>query len=187
MLQKFLNNSYLQSGNKKQKKAFICLNELQIFSILHEFNPILAGTIPIEIDINSSDLDILCEVYNFESFSSIVTKNFGDFHEFKKKIRNDAIVYLFKYQSFIIEIFGQSKDVLQQNAYLHMIAEYRILSLANKDFKKKIIALKEKGIKTEPAFGQLLEISDPYYDLLKITHFPDSEIKTLLKDYAKND
>ncbi|MEA5405931.1 hypothetical protein VB776_23535 [Arcicella sp. DC2W] len=42
---------YLKYGNEKQQKAFQILSNYAIFEILVTFNPILVGTIPIEIDI----------------------------------------------------------------------------------------------------------------------------------------
>jgi hypothetical protein len=48
-----------------------------------------------------------------------------------------------------------------------MIAEYKILQEEGEEFKQKIIELKKQGIKTEPAFGILLGLENPYEDLLK--------------------
>ncbi len=48
-----------------------------------------------------------------------------------------------------------------------MMFEYRILQEKGEDFKNEIIALKRQGIKTEPAFGILLGLENPYEDLLK--------------------
>jgi hypothetical protein len=71
-------------------------------------------------------------------------------------------------EEFSIEIFGQNKPTIEQNAYRHMIAEYKILQEKGEDFKQKIIELKQKGIKTEPVFGMLLGLNNPYEDLLKM-------------------
>jgi hypothetical protein len=70
-------------------------------------------------------------------------------------------------EEFPIEIFGQNKPTIEQNAYRHMIAEYKILEEKGEEFKQKIIELKKQGIKTEPAFGMLLGLENPYEDLLK--------------------
>jgi hypothetical protein len=74
----------------------------------------------------------------------------------------------FRLEEFSIEIFGQNRPATKQNAYLHMIAEYKILQEKGEDFKQKIIKLKKQGIKTEPAFGILLNLENPYEDLLKM-------------------
>lgn len=36
------------------------MSQYQIMEILQEFDPILVGTFPINIDIETSDLDIIC-------------------------------------------------------------------------------------------------------------------------------
>jgi hypothetical protein len=135
----------------------------------------LAGTIPIEIDIESSDLDIICEVdLEFEedflddiSFSRLIPT------DVEVRIENiiingeKSIVLNFTLDEFPVDIFGQNKPSIQQNAYRHMVAEHRILQERGEDFKHKIIELKKQGIKTEPAFGLLMELENPYEDLLK--------------------
>ena len=56
----FLNIDYLKSGTARQQKAFEVLNENLILQKLSDFTPVLVGTIPINIAIDSSDLDIAC-------------------------------------------------------------------------------------------------------------------------------
>jgi len=171
----FTTLDYLQSGNERQKRAYEVLIKHKVFEKLKPYSPVLAGTIPIGIDIESSDLDIICEVdLRFE-------EDFLDDIMFSRLIPADAevkvenvtidgeksIVINFLLEEFPIEIFGQNKPVLAQNAYQHMIAEYRILKEKGEDFKYKIIELKKQGIKTEPAFGLLMDLKKPYKDLLK--------------------
>lgn len=48
-----------------------------------------------------------------------------------------------------------------------MIKEYTILLEKGEEFRKQIIALKLRGIKTEPAFADLLGLEgDPYKAIL---------------------
>jgi hypothetical protein len=49
---------YLKTGNPRQIRAYEVLIQNKIFFNLAEFDPVLAGTIPINIDIENSDLDI---------------------------------------------------------------------------------------------------------------------------------
>jgi hypothetical protein len=66
-----------------------------------------------------------------------------------------------------VEIFAQDIPADQQMAYLHLLKEYALLEKYGAVFKRKIIALKKNGIKTEPAFCKLLGIKgDPYAGLL---------------------
>ncbi len=171
----FTTLEYLQSGNERQKRAHEVLTKHKVFEKLKPYCPVLAGTIPIGIDIESSDLDIICEVdLRFEEdflddimFSRLIPT---EAHVKVEKITiqgEKSIVLNFMLEEFPVEIFGQNKPVLAQNAYQHMMAEYRILKEKGDDFKYKIIELKKQGIKTEPAFGLLMGLKNPYKDLLK--------------------
>lgn len=166
----FTKLDYLKIGNKKQKKAYEVLTKYKIFEKLSNYSPILAGTIPIEIDIEESDLDIICEVGDNAKFETCLNQNFAEFDLKIEKItikEENSIICNFELEDLPIEIFGQNKPTTQQNAYRHMIAEYKILQEKGEEFKQKIIDLKKKGIKTEPAFGLLLGLENPYEDLLK--------------------
>lgn len=171
----FTKIDYLKDGNERQKRAFEVLAKYKVFEKLSNFSPVLAGTIPIEIDIDGSDLDVICEVdLRFEEdfldeimFSKLIPLE--NKATVENVILNDekCIVINFVLEEFTIEIFAQNKPTTQQNAYLHMITEHKILQEKGEDFKQKIIELKKKGIKTEPAFGLLLNLENPYEDLLK--------------------
>ena len=64
----FTTIEYLKHGNKKHKRAYLDLKKHTILDKLLAFNPILTGTIPIDIDIPNSDLDIICECKNHDAF-----------------------------------------------------------------------------------------------------------------------
>ncbi|MEG0928671.1 DUF4269 domain-containing protein [Chryseobacterium sp.] len=172
----FTRIDYLKNGNERQKKAYEVLKKYDVLEKLEPYSAVLAGTIPIEIDIESSDLDIICEVdLRFEdSFLKYLTFSNLIPSDTDVKVENvivngeKSIVLNFMLEEFPIEIFGQNKPVTEQNAYRHMIAEYNILQEKGEDFKQKIIDLKKRGVKTEPAFGMLMNLENPYEDLLKL-------------------
>lgn len=162
---------YLQVGNAKQQRAYLALKKLKIDEILHPYKPILCGTIPIGVDIEDSDLDIIMEVYEFENFKQIVTEYFGEMDYFRLKrlmIREvDVMKANFYFNGFEFELFGQPIPVKQQFAYLHMIIEQAILRI-NPAIKEEILKLKKQGYKTEPAFCQVLGLKgDSYYSLIQ--------------------
>jgi len=170
----FLNIEYLKFGNYKQKFAYKEINKYKIFEKLNKYNPILVGTIPIEIDLPNSDLDIICECKNHSEFSDFLKKEFSNQKDFKihtitKYQGIKSTIAKFKTDNFIIEIFGQNIPTEKQNAYLHMIIENKILTEKGLKFKNRIIELKKNGIKTEPAFAKLLGLKgNPYDELLKL-------------------
>ncbi len=165
----FFDISYLQSGKEKQQKAYQVLTEHQILEKLAAFTPVLAGTIPINIDIESSDLDIICHVQDKAAFIKTLTDRFQNEKGFmiSENLTFQSIKANFFMAGFEFEIFGQPIPTIQQNAYLHMLIEHQILLEKGETFRQDIIRLKNQGIKTEPAFAQLLGLKgDPYEALL---------------------
>ncbi|SDG25981.1 protein of unknown function [Pedobacter terrae] len=167
----FLNISYLQSGNEKQKKAYQVLTNNKVLEKLSPYQPILVGTIPINIDIKNSDLDIICYVEDKIAFAKELTDYFR--HKEGFKITGNANFKSIKANFFIdgfeFEIFGQSLPTKAQNAYRHMLIEYQILLEKGEVFRQEIISLKKQGYKTEPAFAKLLGLEgNPYEELLKL-------------------
>lgn len=173
---------YLTQGTERQKNAFVCLSSLNIFIDLSSYTPLLVGTIPIDIDIEESDLDIICEVHNFPHFTHELKMLYGECNQFEihqLKIQNQtAIVCNFIYEGFNIEIFGQGIPVFKQNGFLHMMIEYRLLVFAGIDARDSIRQLKRLGLKTEPAFGKFFNIDgNPYTKLLVVGELSDAELK----------
>lgn len=169
----FQNINYLQTGNARQKLAYLELMKLKIFDLLSDYQPILTGTIPIDIDTPESDLDLICCCSNHVQFAEQLTSFFGQQKNFKLNTHyyNDikCTIATFQTTNFVIEIFGQNMPTAQQNAYRHMLIEYRVLQEKGAAFKAEVQKLKQAGWKTEPAFAKLLGLSgDPYEALLMI-------------------
>ncbi|WP_131539162.1 DUF4269 domain-containing protein [Pedobacter nototheniae] len=165
----FLDISYLKTGNATQVKAYYILKNNEILNKLKAFSPILVGTIPINIDIEGSDLDIVCYVQNNEEFKHKLKLYFGNEKDFliSENQKYNAIKVNFFLENFEIEIFGQNIPTQEQNAYLHMLIEHKLLLKKGENFRKEIIALKKQGYKTEPAFAKLLGLrGNPYQALL---------------------
>ena len=168
--------NYLNKGSKRQQKAYKAIESSNVMEILKAFDPILVGTIPLEIDLPDSDLDIICEVYDPKLFINIITTHFGrekDFHIQQKEIRHKKVsLARFCHKNFEFELFGQAVPVMQQYAYRHMLIEHKLLHLKGDVFREKIIALKKSGLKTEPAFAKALNLQgNPYEALLKFNEF----------------
>ena len=106
----FLNLAYLKSGNPKQQSAYQILNENRIIEQLAEFKPILVGTIPINIDIENSDLDIICYVQDKEKFRQSLLSHFQQEKDFKISENQtlNALKANFFIEDFEIEVFCQN-------------------------------------------------------------------------------
>lgn len=169
---------YLSTGSPVQAEVYELLKRYRFFEILKEFDPILAGTVPLDIQIPGSDLDIICEVHDFASFERYITVHFGEFPGFSIARRTvDGVERLkanFICEYWPVELFGQPIPTRMQNAYRHMLVEARLLKLFRDDFKQRIIKLKCSGLKTEPAFAHLLQLNgDPYQQLLTMENLTD--------------
>lgn len=168
----FGNIEYLKTGNPKQIQVYETLKQNKVMEVLSEFDPILAGTIPINIDIENSDLDIICYWKNKAEFAFKISSSFENKTEFKIREtiidQRESVIANFKIDDFEIEIFGQNIPSKNQNAYKHMIVEHEILESKGEKFRLEIIKLKQNGYKTEPAFGELLGLkTNPYLELLE--------------------
>ncbi|MNN87327.1 hypothetical protein D3C81_2048670 [compost metagenome] len=76
-----------------------------------------------------------------------------------------------------MEIFAQSVPVNRQNAYLHMIVEWRLLQLWGDVGHREIRRLKQAGWKTEPAFASVLGLQgDPYVDMLHLAEMKREDL-----------
>ncbi|MDN3585157.1 DUF4269 domain-containing protein [Pedobacter aquatilis] len=167
----FLDISYLKSGNQRQQEAYHALVNNQVLEKLQSFSPILVGTIPINIDIESSDLDIICFVKDRNDFIETLARCFNkekDFNLSENPTLN-SIKANFFIDDFEFEIFGQNIPTQQQNAYRHMLIEYQLLLEKGESFRQQVIELKKQGFKTESAFAKLLGLGgNPYEELLKL-------------------
>ncbi|MFC0780648.1 DUF4269 domain-containing protein [Flavobacterium sp. HJSW_4] len=166
----FKNISYLKTGTPKQQAALMVLTQHKILENLAEFDPILVGTIPINIDIENSDLDIVCYWKNKSDFIEKIKQLFEKENHFsirEELINNqDSVIANFFIDAFEIEIFGQNTPTELQNGYRHMLIEHQILSSRDENFRLEVIKLKKSGIKTEPAFGLLLGLKGNVYEEL---------------------
>lgn len=165
--------------------AYLTLTDLSLMNLLEVYNPVLVGTVPLDIDVPGSDLDIICEAHDFFDFEKLINKKFSALAEYRLKVKNvnnvQRIVVNFIYKDWPIEIFGQPIPTVQQNGYRHMIIEHKIINNLGDGFKERIRALKQVGIKTEPAFGQLLKLEGNCYEqLLEIASWNEERLERYL-------
>ncbi|WP_188207840.1 DUF4269 domain-containing protein [Alkalibacillus aidingensis] len=162
---------YLKSGTKKQKRAYQVITQLNILDDLPNYQPTLCGTIPLGIDVEDSDLDVIMEADEFGPLETQIKKLYGNLYGFQLKklvIRELPVLKAnFFYEGFEFELFAQEKPVHKQFAYLHMKIQKGLLEKFPW-MQNEILRLKKQGMKTEPAFCEVLGIKgDPYIGLLQ--------------------
>ena len=159
----FFDLSYLVNGSPIQQKGYKAIRSSGILNTLRDFDPVVVGTLPLDLFTDDSDIDIICYCTNAEKLPDLSFKS-------KRLSGIDSFISNFNLLGFKFEIVAQPIPVREQVAFRHMVAEMKILSEKGEDFRRKILELKQSGIKTEPAFAQLLGLEgDPYQELLRYT------------------
>ncbi|WP_426058370.1 DUF4269 domain-containing protein [Hymenobacter sp. B1770] len=178
---------YLKKGNLCQQHAYVLLEELALWPTLYGFDPVLAGTIPLAIDVPTSDIDIICEVTlpRQAFFEQLLQDHYGNLSGFQlgptSSRGHEAIVGSFHYAGVVIEVFGQALPTTQQYAYRHLVVEQAILQAGSEAWRRTVQHLKQQGLKTEPAFAFLLDLpGDPYESLLALEGKSSSELAVQL-------
>lgn len=177
--------SYLLYGTERQQNAYSTLQALGVFATLCSYTPILVGTVPLNIDIEGSDLDIICAVYEGAIFEYQVTAAFSQQDSFRLKVKKigsmPSVTANFTFAGFPIEIFGQPQPVSSQPAYCHMIVEARLLALGGNKARQGVRFLKQTGHKTEPAFAHYFNLEgDPYQTLLQLATLSEDDLRAVV-------
>ena len=149
----------------------------ELLEVLAPFHPLVAGTFPLGIHTDSSDLDVLCEVHDFAQFVDVVTRAFGACDGFTV---NEPVV-TFVLHGTPVELFAQNVPAYAQHGFRHLVVEARLLRLGGAVLRERVVALKRAGVKTEPAFAEVLRLSgDPYEALLTLEAASDERLRELL-------
>jgi hypothetical protein len=153
-------------------------------STLAEFDPHLAGTLPLDVDLPTSDLDILCHATDPEAFAIALWAAFSGETGFSLRqwiISDRPVIASFVAHGWPFQVFGQKKPVREQNGWRHFLAERRLLRLGGATFRAAILRERARGAKTEPAFAAVLRLKgDPYLAILDLERCDDGQLSHLL-------
>ena len=178
---------YLAAGTSRQRRTYAVLEDLGILATLGAFDPVVAGTIPLGIDLPSSDIDIICEVAPAASqaFEQLLCSHYGHLPAFRlgpvRSGSEPALVSSFRYAQVELEVFGQALPTAQQYAFRHLVVEHAVLRAGGPAWRTAVRRLKEQGLKTEPAFAALLQLpGNPYEALLTLEKLSPAELAARL-------
>lgn len=177
---------YLAHGTIRQQQALAALSNTRVLDVLADFDPVLAGTIPLGVDIDGSDLDIICCVTDAMHFATCVTDAFSGCEGFSLRRGNihgdNTTLAGFHADCFEFEIFGQNVPVDHQAAVVHLDVEARLLALGGETSRARIRELKRSGMKTEPAFAAWLQLEgDPWEVLYSLGSADDATLRKLVQ------
>lgn len=133
-----------------------------------------------------SDLDIICEMHDSSAFAGCLIDHFGTASQFRltrSVVPNEPTTMAnFVIDRFPIEVFGQAVPVEHQAAVVRLDVEYRLLVLAVDWLRTAVRALKQEGLKTEPAFARAPGLTgDPYEQLNAMSAWTDDQLLDVLQ------
>lgn len=148
------------------------VDRLEVLSRLARFDPHLAGTPPLGIDRPDSDIDILCSASDPEHFVETVWTAFShaDGFAIRQWASGDRpIIAGFHAHGWEFELFCSPLPVARQSGWRHYLMEGRLLDLGGPPLRAAVMAHRDAGLKTEPAFAAVLGLDgDPYQALLDL-------------------
>lgn len=171
------------------------MRELEILTKIAAWNgdepglgeaPALAGSIPLDLALDESDLDIITYSSDLKNYAAQLYREFGELDGFQSSrgivLGVATLITKFRFHSENYEVFTQSVLVPEQSAVVHLMVEERLLRLGGSKFREKVWAARQSGVKTEPAFGAVLGLEEPYRELLLLEDLTDQEIRERFKD-----
>jgi hypothetical protein len=177
------NIAYLQHGSPAQRRAFGVLRRHALLGCLRGYDPVLVGTFPLDLTVPGSDLDIICQVSDWAAFRQALA-GFAAFPGYAVRpaaTAVSAVVASFEVEGLAVEVFGQALPTARQNGYRHLVVEARLLAVGGAALRQRVLALKASGVKTEPAFAQVLGLpGDPYQALLTLEGASRAELAARL-------
>ncbi len=175
--------SYLAKGSPRQQRAYLALQEAKVFARLAADvgQVALVGSLPIDLALDESDIDLVTSMDDLRAAAARDRELFGAFEQFQSSrgvgLGGQFLLTKFKHSGESFEVFTQSTPIPRQNAVIHLMVEARLLRLAGRAFRERIMRAREAGLKTEPAFGACLGLVDPLRELLALEDLSDQELR----------
>lgn len=156
--------------------------------VLAAFDPHVVGTLPLDIAVDGSDIDIACHAPDPLAFTSAVWTAFASFERFSIHQwvgGGRPVVASFRILGWDMEIFGSCMPVAEQPAWRHFDVEKRLLSLGGQRLRDAVMRFRAAGMKTEPAFAAALGLAgNPYDALLSLQMLGDDRLRSIIDDLS---
>lgn len=173
---------------ESQTRIFSALHHSCLLADFRDHRPLLAGTYPLGLATSRSDLDLLFHAADLDALEIRLRQHpaVGVAVRITRGVTDglDSLTANFEFAGVPFEIFAQDRSAVIQRAYRHFLIEEKILKYAPASFASKIRALRDDGMKTEPAFGVALSLSgDPFETLLEWQTWPVHRLREELRRF----
>jgi len=177
--------SNLETGTPRQQAAYHAIQNSRILDLLQDFSPVLTGLIPLGLEEESTDLDVLVEAYDLDKFLLHAYRSLQQHVPLTiESLILDSVntlIVTFRFEKVTFNIVAKPMPVHQTTPYRHMLAMSRLLAVGGDQMRKGIRELKAEGLKTEQAFATYLRIEgNPYEVLFEFERASEEAIRHIL-------
>lgn len=147
-----------------QAKLYTLLQAHDVFEKLVSFDPQWVGSAALDVHIEGSDLDICCDAgTDLNGFEAALKSAFGKYPSFKSKLESfggePSCVCWFKMDDIPVNIWGRAHAVERHEFYRYYKVAQSFLRLGGEALQDAIRDAKQDGLKTEAAFGVVLDLA----------------------------
>jgi len=168
----------------KKISAKRTIDDIEILHVLRNYQPEVVSTIFADLDIESSDIDIVCCHSNVQEFEAVYSSAFSLMQSYEFWIREDCIIGRFCYGGFVVEVYSSTTPVQLQAGYRHFQMMKRLSKFGGKSFSDQVRALKLSGLKTEAAICRVLSLpGDPYKAVLDLEIWSEKELANYVREH----
>jgi hypothetical protein len=133
----------IRDGSTRQMRAYsVVFDKLMVFRQLDDHDPIWVGDYPVDIDTDSSPIQILCNPSSLRPFLMEVRSCYGEYPEFrltwKAVHRVPTVVARFQVDEFTVELFAQPRPTNNQQQFVNMLVIARLLAIGGDTAKAAI-------------------------------------------------
>jgi hypothetical protein len=152
-----------------------------VLEALHAFDPRIVGTLPLDLAVAGSDIDIVCQAADPDAAAEIIWPLYHDCRGFRLYRWTSAtrpVVATFEWAAWRFEVFVDPRPLEQQPGWRHFEIERRLLALDDGRLRNAVRRERSRGAKTEPAFAAILALTDnPYESLLELESETDKQLR----------
>ncbi len=161
----------------RRDAALAAIARSDVLDLLAPFTPRVVSTILVGLDTEDSDIDILCCYSDANGYAAWIDERLQHFERFISRLYDDHVIASFLTEGFQFEVYAAPIPVEEQMGWRHFQVMERLVGLGGGSLRGAVRRRKRRGVKTEPAIAQLLQLDgDPFQAVLDLHNWSDRRI-----------
>ncbi len=170
---------------EENSRVHEALQDAGVLRDLRSKNPLVVGTFPLGLSLESSDVDVLLAAADLGTLAKDLEQLYGlrpgFFLEHRSVNERPTLICRFTQGGVRFELFAQNQEPVQQDAFRHYLAQERLLKLGGEELRQRVLHLRSAGTKTEAAFCQALKLTgDPFQRMLEVQRLGTGQVRALV-------